>query len=206
MQASIENIWNFLKQTTQESELLIITKTLLKIIEMIDICTFSHVIKTTFYCSILANTLSLSPKDREKLYFASLLHDTGKLLIDKEIISKKTFLTPEEWEIIKKHPGYSAELINSLGPYQDIALIIKHHHERYDGNGYPDGLKGEEIPVFSRMLAVADSFEAMTGNRSYKKPLSIEEAICELKRCSGIQFDPIIVDFFIQSLKKALIY
>lgn len=202
MQKILNHIWDFISEQNRQKELFLITKTLLKIISLIDTYTFSHIISATTYCYMLAESLDLSPADKDKLYFSSLLHDTGKIIIGKEIILKKTPLTSADWQIIKKHPLYSAEIIQSLGNYEEIANIIKYHHERFDGSGYPEGLKGENIPVFSRFLSVADSFEAMTGCRPYKPPLSIDDAICELKKQAGYQFDPIIVNFFIKGLEK----
>lgn len=200
MHKILEQIFHFLKN--KNPHLLAITKTLLRIIKMTDKSTFIHSIFTTAYCHITAEKLALSPADRERLYFASLLHDTGKIIVGKEIILKKTPLTPAEWKTVKKHPLYSTRIIKSLGIYGDIADIVKHHHEKFDGSGYPEGLKGEDIPAFSRILAVADSFEAMTGNRPYKPRLSFDEALAELDKCSGSQFDPIMVKLFIEALKE----
>jgi len=109
-------------------------------------------------------------------------------------------LTKEEYEIVKKHPTLGEQVINQMSYLKDLAPIVRHHHEKWDGTGYPDGLKGKEIPLLSRILAVADAFDAMTSDRSYRKALSIEEALNEIKKNSGIQFDPEIVDAFLDVL------
>jgi HD-GYP domain-containing protein (c-di-GMP phosphodiesterase class II) len=109
-------------------------------------------------------------------------------------------LTPEEFEEIKRHSSIGAELVSRLAIYRRSAAIVRHHHERWDGKGYPDGLKGEQIPLGSRIIAVADTFDAMTSDRPYRRALSIEAAIAEIQRNSGTQFDPKVVDAFIRAV------
>jgi HD-GYP domain-containing protein (c-di-GMP phosphodiesterase class II) len=111
-------------------------------------------------------------------------------------------LSAEEWEMMKQHPVSGVEIIKPVEYLRDIAPLILHHHERYDGKGYPGNLKGEDIPYLARVLTVADSFEAMTSNRAYSKRKTYEEAIEELKRCSGTQFDPSIADTFIKIIEE----
>ncbi|NSW77286.1 MAG: HD domain-containing protein [Candidatus Atribacteria bacterium] len=124
--------------------------------------------------------------------------------IPQEILNKPDQLTDEEYALVKLHPLKSADLILGVEGLEDIARIIRHHHERWDGTGYPDGLRGEEIPLESRIIAVVDAFEAMTSDRPYKRALSIEEAIEELKRCRGTQFDPLVADIMVSILTSEL--
>ena len=119
-------------------------------------------------------------------------------MVPPNLLNKTGKLTHEEYEIIKRHPEIGYQIIKSAEEYANLADIILHHHERWDGKGYPDGLAGDNIPLYSRIIAVADSFEAMTAIRPYQKTKTKEEAIEELKKCSGAQFDPEIVDIFIE--------
>ncbi|MCL4472773.1 MAG: response regulator [Actinobacteria bacterium] len=129
---------------------------------------------------------------------AGYLHDIGKIGTPDAVLSKQGVLTPDETVTMRQHPGASHKIISATGLPDDIKLMIRHHHERFDGSGYPDGLKHTEIPLGSRILAVADAYEAMTANRPYRGCLSEEDAVAELKRCSGAQFDPDVVDSFLQ--------
>jgi HD-GYP domain-containing protein (c-di-GMP phosphodiesterase class II) len=133
----------------------------------------------------------------EEIETTGLLHDIGKIAIPEKILLKPGKLTDEEFEIIKKHPELGEHLINGIGKLKLISNWLKSHHERYDGKGYPDGLVGEEIPISSRIIAIADTYDAMTSTRSYRPALSHEEAIGEIKRCSGTQFDPKLAEIFI---------
>ncbi|MHB1361037.1 MAG: response regulator [Thermoleophilia bacterium] len=138
---------------------------------------------------------------------AGYLHDIGKIGTPDAVLTKKGALTPDEQDTMRLHPGASHKIISATRLPDDIKVMIRHHHERFDGSGYPDGLKQSEIPLGSRILAVADAYEAMTANRPYRGCLSEEEAVAELKRCAGIQFDPDVVDSFLQireSLAPAL--
>jgi hypothetical protein len=159
--------------------------------------TRGHAERVRAYSDLIADELGLPAEDRERLQWAALLHDVGKLGIDPDLLNKPGALTAEEWEILRSHPGegerFIAPLAGWLGPW---ALAVAEHHERYDGTGYPAGLVGEQISLAGRIVAVADSFEAMTAVRSYHAPKSAEEARDELVRCSGTQFDPTIVRAF----------
>ncbi len=126
------------------------------------------------------------------------MHDIGKINISREILNKKMPLAKEEWEILKQHPVNGVEIIKPVSSLESISDLILHHHERYDGKGYPDKLKGDDIPFLARALTVVDSFDAMTSNRPYNRRKTYEEAIEELKRCSGTQFDPYIAEKFIK--------
>lgn len=139
--------------------------------------------------------LGLAPARMRKLEFGALLHDIGKLRVPNEIINKPGKLNDEEWAIIKQHPGYGQEMLDQVGgALSEAGEVVRAHHERWDGNGYPDGLRGEAIPVEARIITACDSFSAMTTTRSYRKAMSQEEALEELRRCSGSQFDPSVVE------------
>ena len=170
--------------------------------------THGHTERVTNYCLAIAKELEGVPEVagyknfRETLQIAALLHDIGKIGIPDHILNKHGRLTPEEFEEIKKHSVIGATILNPLKELGDVVREIRPHQECFDGSGYPDGLKGNDIPLIARIIAVADAFDAMTTSRPYRKKKSSEEAIQELKRCSGTQFDPIIVSAFLLSYEK----
>ena len=129
-----------------------------------------------------------------------LFHDIGKIGIPDSILLKESKLSDDEYSQIKNHPTIGAHILQNATIFQDILPIVKHHHERYDGNGYPSRLKGEEIPYFARIAAVADTFDAMTSKRTYRNAIPIEEVKEEIKRCEGTQFDPSIAETFLEIL------
>ncbi|MEF9425957.1 MAG: HD domain-containing protein [Candidatus Mariimomonas ferrooxydans] len=138
----------------------------------------------------------------ETLRIASLLHDIGKIGTYDSVLDKQGKLTEEEFELVKKHPAKGVEILLPISKLSGILPIIRHHHERIDSKGYPDGLKGEEIPLLARMVCVADSYDAMTAERPYKATCSKEEAILALKACSGTQFDLGVVETFLSVLNS----
>lgn len=172
-------------------------KTLIAVINARDKYTYGHVERVVFYCTLLAEKMKLSDKDKKNLIYSAYLHDVGKINIPEEILMKTDPLTDEEWEILKNHPQKAAEIIDNISPLKNLVPIILQHHERYDGTGYPGKLKGDEINCFARMLTVVDSFDAMTSIRPYQPKKSYSQATRELIRCSGTQFDPEIVRSFI---------
>jgi HD-GYP domain-containing protein (c-di-GMP phosphodiesterase class II) len=145
----------------------------------------------------------LSPRDYETLVTAAKVHDLGKISVPDAILLKDGPLTPEERQIINNHSSCGYEVLSNLRFYKAGARIVSCHHERYDGKGYPEGLKGEEIPLGARIMAVADSYDAMTSDRPYRKALDMEIAIQELIKHSGTQFDPQIVRVFIETLRES---
>jgi len=139
---------------------------------------------------------------RETLQIAALLHDIGKIGVPDHILNKHGSLLPEEFEEIKKHSIIGATILRPIRELSDVAREVRHHQECFDGSGYPDGLKGNDIPLVARIISVADAFDAITTNRPYKKKKSVEEALQELKRCSGTQFDPVVVSAFLLAFEK----
>ena len=158
-----------------------------------------HSRRVSGYCQKIGEVLNLRQDEINILRNMANLHDIGKIAIDEAILNKTTPLTPEEWVEIKKHPEIGYRLLLSSNEYADIAQDILHHHERYDGTGYPQGLKGKQIPFFSRIIAIADAYDAMTSERPYRHTLKHEEAIEEIKANYGTQFDPEIAKKFIDS-------
>lgn len=153
-----------------------------------------------FYCEKVAKAFELNEPDIEKYKTACMVHDIGKISVPQEVLNKEEKLTDEEWSMIKKHPEIGYRILKAVPEFADIAELVLAHHERWDGTGYPKGLKGEEIPYIARVITIADSFDAMTSNRAYRKAKSREEAIQEIERCSGKQFDPIIAKVFIEKV------
>lgn len=160
--------------------------------------THGHSMRVTLYSLALAKRVGLSDSLLEEIETTGLLHDIGKIAIPEKILLKPGKLTPEEYEIIKTHPELGGRLVNSIEKLKLISNWLKSHHERYDGKGYPDGLKGEEIPISSRIIAIADTYDAMTSDRAYRSALSHEVALEEIQRCAGTQFDPELAMLFIQ--------
>ena len=136
---------------------------------------------------------------------AGLLHDIGKIGIPDAILTKDSKLDDNEYSQIKEHPVIGAHILGDAEVFKDIIPIVKHHHERYDGHGYPSQLSGEDIPYMARILTIADCFDAMTARRPYKKPLSVSYAVSELKKNSGTQFDPELVNVFIRLINEGKI-
>jgi HD-GYP domain-containing protein (c-di-GMP phosphodiesterase class II) len=146
----------------------------------------------------LARELGCSEQECEDICWAAVLHDIGKIGVPDGILSKPGSLTEEEWELMRRHPELGYQILSPISALKNAARYVRHHHERYDGRGYPDGLKGEEIPLGARIIAVADAYVAMTEDRIYRKGRSHQEALAELKRCSGTQFDPKVVEAFVR--------
>ncbi len=150
----------------------------------------------------MGKEMGLSKSEIKSLEYASMLHDAGKLQIPFKLLKKQRPLTKQEYKIIMKHPKTGVELIKDLGALKPVAPIIMHHHERYDGEGYPSKLKKDEIPLGARILSVIDAFDAMFFGRPYKKKMSLEDVEKELKKQAGVQFDPKIIEHFLKILRK----
>jgi len=156
------------------------------------------------YALMIGRQLGLENGELDELKYAGYLHDVGKIGIPDDILGKTSQLSAEEWRLMKKHPIVSARILDPVPISPSIKAAIRHHHERFDGKGYPYGLAGGSIPLAARIMSVADSYEAMTSDRPYRKALSDEQAVAELTRCSGTQFDPDIVHAFMKSLGRSL--
>jgi len=176
--------------------------TLSEIIDLRDPYVLDHSKKVAKYAIKIAQKMGLHEKRIELIRKAGLLHDIGKLGIPTEILSKQTRLTSQEYEIIKSHVTVGAALMQKSPSLRPLIPIVRHHHEYYDGNGYPDRLQGNEIPIEARVVAVADAIEAMTSDRPYHKGLRNELIAAELKRCLGNQFDPIVAAAAIEMLNE----
>ena len=163
-----------------------------------DSYTHGHSRRVTDLSVGIALEMNLPKSEVDTIRHASLLHDVGKIGISEKILLKPGRLTDDEFETIKSHPYIGAGILNSIEFLHSVCEIIKHHHERYDGKGYPDKLAGEEIPLGARIICVADSFDAITSCRPYRKPLTFDEATEEVKRCSGTQFDPEVAAAFVR--------
>ena len=150
----------------------------------------------------IAQKLHVSQEGIDSLYYASILHDAGAIDLPYDVLAKSSHLTPEEFKIIRDHPAKSVELIKPVEFLKPVLPVILYHHEKYDGSGYPSGLKKEQIPLGARIMAVVDAFEAMINERPYKKRLSIKESLLELKENSGTQFDPQVVNVFNELYKQ----
>ncbi len=160
--------------------------------------THGHSMRVTLYSIILAKELNVAESELEKIETAGLLHDIGKIAIPTAILCKPGKLDDNEFEIMKTHPINSEKLIASIKKLHEISPGVKHHHERWDGRGYPDHLAGENIPYSARIIAIADTYDAMTSTRSYRKALPHEIAIEEIRKCAGNQFDPNLAQKFIE--------
>ena len=161
-----------------------------------------HSDEVAAYVAAVADELTMEGQRREQLIFASLLHDVGKIGISERILLKPGRLTDEERSVVELHPRIGCRLIEQVPALRGMATAVLYHHERWDGQGYPSGLKGEEIPLEARIVCVADCFSAMTSDRPYRNGMSVEDACEELKRHAGTQFDPRIVELFVEEVRK----
>ena len=166
--------------------------------------THGHSLRVTLYSLVLAKEMNLSDAMLEEIETAGLLHDIGKVGIPQSILCKPGKLTEEEFEIMKTHPEQGEKIVKKIKKLNIISDWLKTHHERWDGKGYPLGLSGTDIPVSARIIALADTYDAMTSTRSYRQALSHETAIAEIERCAGTQFDPEFATLFIQIQDKIL--
>lgn len=160
----------------------------------------THSNRVSQLCKFLGMAMELSDIEIYKLEISGLFHDVGKLAIQEHILNKSGPLTAQEWNEIMKHPEVGYWILSTSLEMSDIAKYVLYHHERYDGSGYPKGLREEEIPLLSRIISVVDSYDAMTNQRSYKETLDHDTAINELISNKGKQFDPNIVDIFVEKV------
>ena len=158
--------------------------------------------RVTYFSMVMGKQLGLSDAEMYDLELSALFHDIGKIGTPDAVLNKPSRLTDEEFDIMKDHPSKSYEILKDFDVFEKVARNAKHHHERYDGRGYPDQLKAEEIPVYARIILIADTFDAMTSTRVYRKGLPHEVAFNELVEFSGSQFDPGLVKHFIKGMRK----
>lgn len=165
-------------------------------IEIRDLYTRGHVERVTAYAQTIADFLGWDSSRRLDLRFGSILHDIGKIFVADAILKKVEPLSEDEWDALKQHPVSGAEMIHDVPFLATAVPIVRHHHERWDGRGYPEGLEGRSIPPGARVVSVADSFDAMTTTRVYRKVTSLEDALEEIENCAGSQYDPEVVAAF----------
>ena len=168
-------------------------------IDIRDPYTRGHVERVTAYTQELANQLGINGQVLENLRFGAILHDIGKIIVQENSLFKQDPLDEEEWYEIKKHPVTGADMIKDIPFLVSAMPVVRYHHERWDGKGYPEHLSGDQIPIGARIVAVADGFDAMTIDRPYRSALSLQQAYDEILRCSGGQFDPEVVRAFQQA-------
>lgn len=219
--------YNFVQQITSLSEVLLAKnwyKTMLIMDDLIPFCIddsysvfkslaikninpqiyreLKHAKRVSYYAKQLAQAFSCSLYEIHNIELSGFVHDLGKLIIDHRILYKEDILSKQEWKMIQKHPQFGCELLSLSMHYRHLIPAVEQHHEWWNGNGYPNGLKGKEILFTARVLSVVDAYDAMTCNRSYQKRMESDAAVAEIKRCSGSQFDPEIVAIFCKKVIK----
>ena len=177
-------------------------KTLLSALKCKDDYTWGHSLRVAYLCVSVGKEMNLSEAEIYALDVSALFHDLGKMGVPDAILKKPSRLTDDEFLEMKLHPSKSFEILQDFPIFKNMAINAKYHHERYDGRGYPEGLKGEDIPLFSRIILIADTFDAMTSTRPYRKGMPFEVAFNELREFGGTQFDAVIVEKFISCMTK----
>jgi diguanylate cyclase (GGDEF)-like protein/putative nucleotidyltransferase with HDIG domain len=198
----VYNEHNILLDTIQFKEELDAMEQKLKIFLSKDIYTYRHSKRVFKYALEFSEKLDLTDHEKQTLILGALIHDIGKIEVPRDILNKEGKLAPHEWEIVKKHVTWGKEILAAEKGFDDLIPLVELHHERYDGKGYPYGLKGEEIPKLARILCVIDSFDAMTTERPYQRTKTFEEALSEIMRCAGTQFDPFYAKLFTEFIQE----
>lgn len=180
----------------------LVIRTLLSALKCKDEYTWGHSLRVAYFCVSVGREMGLSSDEIYELEVSALFHDIGKIGVPDSVLTKPSRLTDDEFREMKLHPTKSFEILKDFPVFQKTAINVKHHHERYDGRGYPAGMRGQDIPLFSRIILIADTFDAMTSTRPYRKGLPFEVAFAELREFSGSQFDPEIVEKFIFCMTK----
>lgn len=193
----LKNTYEMLQNAYLES-----IQTLRYTVDAKDNYTRGHSDRVSEYSVLIGKALNLSEKDINTLKIGGLFHDIGKIGVPDSILLKESKLTDDEYSEIKNHPSIGAHILSTASIFNDIIPIVKHHHEKYDGTGYPGRLKGNDIPYLARIAAIADSFDAMTSKRTYRDSLPIEIVIEEFEKCKGTQFDPELTDIFLDIVKN----
>lgn len=166
--------------------------------------TYGHSTRVAHVAGMIGKAIGLSRMELENLNSAALLHDIGKVGIPDSILSKPKKLTDEEWLLVKKHSAEGANIVGYMKELRIITPFIRHHHEWFDGNGYPDGLSGDEIPIEARIISIADAYDTMTTDRTYRKAMSPDLALTELQRYGGTQFDLQLVEVFCEKMRESV--
>jgi putative nucleotidyltransferase with HDIG domain len=187
--------------TLEESNLELL-ETLGAVIDAYDVYTYGHSTQVAVYAGAIAEKMNLSPKEQAVVVRAALVHDIGKVGIVDSITAKTGRLTDEEYNVMRRHPAIGAQIVGQMKGLQELTPLVRHHHERWDGGGYPDGLEGAEIPLGARILALADTLDAMFSDRPYRSTRSFREVVEEIVRSSGEQYDPDVVAAFLVLAKE----
>jgi putative nucleotidyltransferase with HDIG domain len=195
---AIENarLYQNLRRTFRET-----IEGLVSALEAKDKYTSGHSRRVTEYALLVGRALRLNPEELEQVEWAGLLHDIGKIGIRLEALNKPGKISKEEHEMFKDHTTMGKQILEQIHFLRDIVPVVYLHHEWYNGTGYPSGMKGDQIPLGARILSIADSYDAMTSDRPYRKALEVKDALRELRRCAGTQFDPPLVEVFIRELE-----
>ncbi len=197
MATHIEKLKNENKSISEQA-----ARTILRALDAKDHYTFGHSMRVAYFSIVTGTEAKLNEEEMYKLELSAIFHDIGKIGTPDAVLNKPSRLNEDEFQIMKNHPEQSHQILKDFAHFQEIAFNALCHHERYDGRGYPNGLKGEDIPLAARIILIADTFDAMTSTRPYRKGLPYEVAFSELLQFSGSQFDPQMVNFFISGMKK----
>jgi putative two-component system response regulator len=164
--------------------------------------TQGHSQKVSAYAALIAEALEMSDAEVEEIRLGAILHDIGKVGIPENILNKNGPLNPEEWETMKAHVKFGAKILEPLTPLARVREMVLHHHEYFDGSGYPNAFAGEQIPLGARIIAIADAYDTITSDRTYKKARSAVDALAELERCANAQFDGNLVGVFVRAMRQ----
>lgn len=200
----IDNTESYLMQEQEEKDFMNTISTLSTLMELHDPYTAGHSKSVKHLAYNIGLELGLAEQDLKDIVIAALLHDIGKIGVPNMILDKPGRLNSEEFTIVKEHPVKGEAALKNIERFAQVRKIIRHHHEGFSGGGYPDGIGGEKIPLGSRILTIADAYNAMTSDRPYRRAMRHEEALAEIKRNAGNQFDPSVVEAFIRFCRKGL--
>lgn len=177
-------------------------RTILRALDAKDSYTFGHSMRVAYFTLVTGREMGLNEEDMHELELSAIFHDIGKIGTPDAVLNKPSRLTEDEFVVMKQHPEKTYEILKDFAHFEKIAMNARFHHERFDGKGYPLGLKGEDIPLAARIILIADTFDAMTSTRPYRKGLPYDVAFSELIQFSGSQFDPHLVRMFIEGMRK----